>query len=55
MRTHLHRLLTVSTVVVAAFGAGLVTEDYLSPTAATIALALVLFASTLTAWIRPAQ
>lgn len=55
MRERLDAILAVSVVTVVSLGAGLVLEDILSPTAATYALAVVLFASTATAWIRPGE
>lgn len=55
MRDRLDAILAASTVVVACLGGGLVTEDFISPTAATIALTIVLFASTATAWVRPGE
>lgn len=51
----LDRVLAVATVVVASFGAALVVSDYLAPKTATLALAIVLFASTATAWVRPSE
>jgi len=50
-----HSILAVAVVVVASLGSGLVLEGYLSPTAATTALAAVLLASTATAWVRPGE
>jgi hypothetical protein len=55
MKYNLDAILAVSVVTVISLGAGLVLEDLLSPGAATFALAVVLFASTATAWIRPGE
>ena len=55
MIDRLDAILAVSTVTVACFGAGLVAERFISPTAATIALTLVLFVSTATAWVQPGE
>jgi lipopolysaccharide export LptBFGC system permease protein LptF len=55
MRERLGGILAVATVVVASFGSALVVSDYLAPETATLALVVVLFASTATAWIRPGE
>ena len=55
MREHADSILAVAVVTVASLGSGLVLEGYMSATAATTALAIVLFASTATAWLRPGE
>ena len=51
----LDKVIAVSVVVVASFGSALVVSDYLAPKTATLALAVVLFASTATAWVQPGE
>jgi hypothetical protein len=55
MKQVAYQVAAVAATVTAAFGAALVAESIVSPTVASLALVVTLFAATVTAWLEPRE